>query len=518
MVKYLYITRVRPSTSGAAPAGTARNFNTFIVAEMDAIGSEILPIGYSIPGNSLHKVEVVGSIAYVLNKREPASPWSEINSELISIDLSDPTNPIVLDSVGSPTSYGQNSDNYLDLEIVNERAFVSTYTESDNSIRIKQFDIHDPSNLTYRPASNGGTIVVAGPVTEKPAQLKAFGTWLFCSYETYIYVYNINVNNTQNLSLITSFEVDPNIEITDFVVNDRYVYVLGENINTKNGMLTTVDISDIMNAFTVAIDSRSEITAPGKMTIVGNKIYVSSSQGTSGYSGVDGGISVFEIDGIISSGASISNIKANTIKVNKNAYIGESLDVGNSINVGSGGVYVDEGQGVSIDGKLVVNSEKINFSKLTRVSATHSVNQTIGSNLFVDQLVNLDTINYDNLSEFNTSTSQFTAKNDGTYQFEFYGYLDNGSTSRSLFIGGVTLKDSNGNFYAIDNQSIAGIAGANIVLTTADVVFKGSITIPLLSGEWVEYRILSYAQDSTLTPFNLTLFASSLTANITRIP
>ncbi len=119
-------------------------------------------------------------------------------------------------------------------------------------------------------------------------------------------------------------------------------------------MLATVDISDILNPFTVAIESRGEITAAGKMTMVGNKIYVSTSNGTGSYAATIGGISVFEVDGIVSANADLSMIRSNEIKVFKNAYVGESLEVGNSINVGQGGVYIDRGQGLAVDGPIKV--------------------------------------------------------------------------------------------------------------------------------------------------------------------
>lgn len=352
--KYLYFTRVEPSSPVPPIFPSAHNTSTFIIAEIDSSGTTMRPISYSSPESSLQRVEIVGPIAYVINKREIASPWSTTDSKLISIDISDPTNPVTMDSVGSPSGNGRQDDNYLDLEISGEKAFVSAYAESDNSIRIKQFDIHDPYNLTCVPATNPGTIVVVTGATEKPAQLKAIGTWLFCSYDKDVYVYDTSVTHSQNLALVNSFEVDPNIEITDIIVNDRYLYVLGENKTSKLGMLATVDISDILNPFTVAIDSRSEITAPGKMTMVGNKIYVSTSQGTGTYSATDGGLSIFEVDGFVSSGANIARLKSDEVKITKSAHIGESLEVGNSINVGQGGVYIDRGQGLSVDGQVKI--------------------------------------------------------------------------------------------------------------------------------------------------------------------
>jgi hypothetical protein len=361
--KYLYITKIMPVSAGVLPVGTGEQQTTFIVAEMDSDGANLIPVSLMdfptppVSFRSLQRVEIVGSTAYVINKREPASPWNVNFSSLNSIDITDPTAPVLIDTQTSPTLLGRSDDHYLDLAIFGERAFVSTFSEpyvpfpSDYTIRIKRFDIHDPSNLSHV----GGTVVVNSGVTEKPAQLEIQGTWLFCSYDNDVYIYDINDDNSSSLTFITSLEIDPDIDITDILVNGNYLYVLGEDVTNTIGMLATVDISDIQNPFVVALESRSEITAPGKMTLVGNRIYVATSQGTGLYSTTDGGISVFEIDGILSPAAEISSLRSNVVKVSKNVQIGESLDVGNSVNVGQGGVYIDKGQGLSVDGPIKVN-------------------------------------------------------------------------------------------------------------------------------------------------------------------
>jgi hypothetical protein len=530
--KYLYATRIRPQST-ITLVGTRSLYSTLIIAELDSSGFGLQPIGYwgaasPDPWNPTpiddecyaKKVQVVGSTAYVLTKKQATGDWTATDSYLRAIDVTDPTNPTEVDNVTTTSD-----DNYLDFIVLGERAFISSYDDSSNAINIIKVDVHDPSNLV----AGSSTTVVASGATEKPAPIKAEGQRVYLGYDNKIYAYrsnDLNINSMAGASLISGgFAVDADLRISDIIVNGNYMYVLGENTSTGFGELYTLDITTIATPIVVGFDSRSTLTAPGKMTLVGNKIYATSSQGTGGLSTTDGGISIFELDGLVSPTASISAIKSNEVKITNNLYVGEKLDVGNSINVGSGGVYIDEGAGLAVDGpvkilgELEVLSGNINFSQFSRVSVNQSSSQTITSNLSTFYTVDFNTEDYDTLSEFNLTSNRFTATYDGYYQFEFRSLLrDPVSLQSHIFVNNQTkLVDSDSNDYFLDllwEVAAVDIGGSPVLLErTSQYSISGSKTIYLSAGDWVEVQTQSYALDPTSAAIDMGIYASELTIN-----
>jgi hypothetical protein len=530
--KYLYATRIRPQNT-VSISGTRSIYSTFIVAELDSDGFGIRPIGYWGAASPdpwdptpiddecyAKKVQVVGSTAYVLTKKQATSDWTATDSYLRALDITDPTAPTEVDKVTTVSG-----DNYLDFVVIGERAFISAYNDSSNSIKIIKVDVHDPSNLV----AGASTTVVASGATEKPAPIKAEGQRVYLGYGNKIYVYlsnSLNVSSMATGSLISGgFTVDADLRISDIIVNGNYMYVLGENTSTGFGELYTLDITTIATPVVVGFDSRSTLTAPGKMTLVGNKIYATSSQGTGGLSTTDGGISIFELDGFVSPTASISAIKSNEVKITNNLYVGEKLDVGNSINVGSGGVYIDEGAGLAVDGpvkilgELEVLSGNINFSQFSRVSVNQSSSQTIASDLSTFYTVDFNTEDYDTLSEFNLTSNRFTATYDGYYQFEFRSLLRHATSLQEhiVMVGSTKLVDSDSNSYFLDllwEVAAVDIGGSLALLErTSQYSISGSKTIYLSAGDWVEVQTRSYAQDNTLAVIDMGIYGSELTIN-----
>ncbi len=348
--KYMYVTRVRPQTPALLPTGGI-DYNTLIVAELDSQGSSIRPLGFWGTGSSdeyyARKVQVVGNTAYVLTSKQATTDWTATDSYLHAVDITDPTNPTTLSNVTTSSN-----DIYLDFVVLNERAFISAFDDSANSIKIIKVDVSFPLGLTA--GTTPTTVTASSGASNRPIPIKTDGSRVYLGYHDKIYAYGTNQSNNSALSSLISggFTVDSDLRIADIIVNGNYLYVLGENSISGNGELYTLDISSIATPIVVGFDSRAALTSPGKMTLVGNKIYATSSQGTGGLSTTDGGISIFEIDGIVSPTADISNIKSNELRVSNRVFVGETLDVGNSINVGSGGIYVDQGRGLSSDGPI----------------------------------------------------------------------------------------------------------------------------------------------------------------------
>ena len=521
--KYIFATRIRPQNYIAA-VGTTNIQDTLIIAELDSASLGLRAIGgWGNIGDAdeyyAKKVQVVGNIAYILTRKAITLDWTSTDSYLHAVDITDPTNPVTLDRITTSVNH-----NYLDFTINNERAFISAWDDVLDTIVIITVDIHDPANLTT-PGSYTGTGITTS--VETPAQIKVDGNTLYLGAGAYLVIYRIDHSQSRSLSSIVSTTAvfSPiTYRISDILINGDYVYIAGELSDAH--ILLTFDVTDLATPVFVG-EETSNSGASGKMTLVGNKLYLASSQGTGAYAAIDGGLSEYEIDGITSPSANISTLKSNEIKVSNSLYVGKKLDVGNSINVGSGGVYIDEGVGLAVDGpakilgKLEANGE-VEFGSFSRVSvdgATGLPAQTITSNLFTSNVVDFNTTNYDNLSEFNLTTNRFTATYDGYYQFDFYGVIRNppAAPAPHTFAGGQSsLLDSNSNFYYLNQwTAVAAVdsLGDELVKLGFAYFAGGTRTIFLTAGDWVQVQVGNYSQDFSATVVDLELYRVELTIN-----
>lgn len=515
--KYIFATRIRPQNYAPA-VGTANIEDSLIIAELDSASLGLQAIGgWGDTGDAdeyyAKKVQVVGNIAYILTRKATTTDWTSTDSYLHAVDITDPTNPVTLDRITTSVNH-----NYLDFTINNERAFISAWDDVLETIVIITVDIHDPANLTT-PGSYTGTGITTS--VETPAQIKVNGNTLYLGAGAYLVIYRIDHAQGRSLSgIVSTTPVFSPItyRISDIVINGDYVYIAGELLDANR--LLTFDVTDLAAPVFVG-EETSNSGASGKMTLVGNKLYLASSQGTGLYAAVDGGLSEYEIDGITSPSANISTLKSNEIKVSNSLYVGKKLDVGNSINVGSGGVYIDAGVGLAVDGtakilgKLEANGE-VEFTGFSRVSVDASALQTITSGLFTSEVVDFDATNYDNLSEFNLTTNRFTATYDGYYQFEFYGVLQNTVVPHILNIGQTFLLDSNSNAYYLSMRWTGAVVDG-LSDEFVKLGFKydagGSQTIFLTAGDWVELKVSNYAQDFSATVIDFDLSQAALTIN-----
>ena len=521
--KYIFATRIRPQNYSPA-LGTANIEDSLIIAELDSLGLGLRAIGgWGDTGDAdeyyAKKVQVVGNIAYILTSKATTTDWTSTDSYLHAVDITDPTNPVTLDRITTSVNH-----NYLDFTINNERAFISAWDDVLDTIIIITVDIHDPANLTT-PGSYTGTGITTS--VETPAQIKVNGNTLYLGAGAYLVIYRIDHSQGRSLSSIVSTTAvfSPiTYRISDILINGDYVYIAGELSDAHR--LLTFDVTDLATPVFVG-ENASNSGASGKMTLVGNKLYLASSQGTGLYASVDGGLSEYEIDGIYSPSANISTLKSNEIKVSNNLYVGKKLDVGNSINVGSGGLYVsgpahilgdlevNESAHILVDlevngnahilGDLEVNGN-VNFTNYTKVSVSIPVLTGLTSDpaLLVPEVLNFTATNYDTLSEFNLTTNRFTATNDGYYQFDFYAQLVFSSGLVANGYADFYLEVSNGDVYYISNFYYS-----SSVITTSDDVgaivaqdASGVTTILLTAGQWVEVRCLSSFFDDTYTSDN----------------
>jgi hypothetical protein len=353
--KYVYFTRIKPQNY-LVSQDEARILQTFIIAELDSNGYGMRPVGYFGPTtqaasdnryNNLRRVEVIGSTAYLLSKKESTANWTCSASGLISLDVTSPNSITELNILDAPTS-----DRFLDFAIYRERAFIASFNESSpTQLELKRVDISDPSNLTFGAST---TIVTSSP-TESPARVKIQNDVLYLVYENKLFIYSLNSENSQPLTLISSTIINLNHTLCDIIINDNYAYILGENNITNYGSVFIYNITNNSAPSLISTLSDEKLTAPNRMILQGSKLFITTSHGTGPLSTIDGGIVELSIEGIKSPAANISNIRTNALHVNSNVNIGESLNVGHSLSIGSGGIHIDGGNGISSEGPIKIS-------------------------------------------------------------------------------------------------------------------------------------------------------------------
>jgi len=506
--KYMYLTRIKPQDV-LYTYPQVSILDTFIISELDSNGYGGLAIGMTGESDpelhSLTKVKVIGNTAYLLRKRLTTSDWTQTTSALISMDVTDPTAPTTLDIAAS-----SNKETYFDVDFYGERAYIIKHRDLTGflptHLSIRRIDISNPSSLVQ---ATDTTIITGNSSSLDTATIKVDGDRIYVTHKSKLYVYSNTEKNSIALSAIISggFEIDPNLTITDHIINGRYLYALGEDSSTGYGSIVTIDISDISSPLIVATESNLKITAPGKMVLVGNKIFVSTSNGTGGLSSELPGLSEYEIDGIVSPAANVSSVQSSNIDVSNNLNVGKSLRVGRSVNVGAGGIVTDG----------VIVGTSVNAISHTAIKVTNNaVDQVITSNLVTTYTAQFSTIEYDNLEEFDNSTYKFTAKESGYYQFNFHGALKNVASSYIAIIGSVLLYDSNSNetrLSIIYNGAGTSESLSEYVLDGSRPDMSGSAIIYVAAGDWVQVKYNCYALDQTSTPINMSMYLQELTIN-----
>ncbi|CAB4158483.1 hypothetical protein UFOVP699_13 [uncultured Caudovirales phage] len=333
--KYGYLTRVKPQISNVAPPpNLTEYYSPFIIFELDSNGYNLIKVSPNdntiAAYNNLYQVKVVNGVAFLLSRKRTGGNWSQPKSYLITVDVSDPTQTRELDIYDSASA---TTDIYLTFDVSEEKAVVVSNNSVTGNLDLIVLDVHDTSSIQFI-----SSISETAPVSGFPT-LKIVGRDVFMGSGNTLRYYRFD--DDAQLVPIDSLVVNPTLVITDIIINGRYAYVLGENSTNKKGEFHVVDISDYSLPFVVSTQAKDELTATGKMTLIGNKVFITTSNGTGLLAAQTGGLVELELDSIISQAADLGSIKTDTLKVIGDAYIAKSLDIGQSLSIGSGGLLSD---------------------------------------------------------------------------------------------------------------------------------------------------------------------------------
>jgi len=320
-----------------------------------------------------YRVHVNGSYAWVItNSTTITGPQSSVGTptqaRLTSVTLLDPANPTIADSYEDT----QPGSKYLDFKIADNRAVVLRYTNyidlvtpanSKHQLDLCTFDIFDPTTFSALSLEDATPLgVTSSNYTPQDTQLldsftvnttrteygavDVQGKDIYAVWEGKLYI--IELDSTSTLESTTSLSAEP-VYANDIVVRGRYAYVL-VNYTDSTGAIQVYDISDKTSPLLVSETRNSSLRNSSRFVVQGKNIYVVSTQ-----AGTSARLLTVDLNGIESPGANIGSIRTTDLQVTRNAHINDNLQVKNSINVGPGGIFVDRGEGVYADGRIVTN-------------------------------------------------------------------------------------------------------------------------------------------------------------------
>ena len=370
--KYGVLIRKKPTVSGFLPFGFGALLDSFIVFELDSDipipGSNTIKtvswlgtstdfsqymIGSTFENSTIgqlddaRRVKISGNYAYVMTTNDTYSITG--SSNFIAIDITNPTRPYVSNTYIKRLYESR----HIDFDIKGEVAYILTnrYDGFDYKRSIIKQSIYDPNGLStsFGTITDIGSLIALG-FSEPLGSIKVVGNRIFVTAENNFSIYNDSVAPDVSPTSIASVALPTNHTGYDLEVSGRYVYIYALNSVNNDSTILTYDISDDSNP--VLIEGYQDIAnsrKPSKMTIVGDKIFAISTAD----------IYSVGLKGINSPAASIGNIHSKDIKVSNSVSIAETLQVGRSATIGSGGLWVDKGVGINTDSGIQVSMSSI---------------------------------------------------------------------------------------------------------------------------------------------------------------
>ena len=372
---------------GRVTSGVNQNF---IIGETDSNLNNLLVVSKTEFTEILnaYRVQVHGKYAWVITNDTyrsgpQLSSGSPTFARLTAIDISDPANPIVIDSYVE----SQPGTKYLDFKIFDSKAYVLRYTNyvdvpnpvnSKHKLDLLTFDILDPtafSTLTNE-VWNGTSIVTSdfapmytqnietltpNTTSIEYGSLAIKGQDIYIAWEDSMYIIKVSaslylpypatptVNTLQSTTQLSTTLPTEVIYANDVIVRGRYAYVL-VNYTDSTGAVQVYDITDTTAPILVSETRNASLRNSSRLAINGKNIYIVTTQAGSRVR-----LITLDLNGISSPSATIGSLRTDDIHVIGNAHIKNNLQVKNSLNVGPGGIYVDRGAGISSDGTISIN-------------------------------------------------------------------------------------------------------------------------------------------------------------------
>ena len=200
-----------------------------------------------------------------------------------------------------------------------------------------------------------------------------------------------------SLGAISTYQYTTSSQVRSFDIkcNGESIYVLYGIGNSGYTSPVTTEVAKI-NTTSVSFPYtvwNQEMTENGgaRMCVLGNNLYINCLESK-------GNILVpIELDGVNSDHGRISSLRSDNLTVTNSLNVGENAKINDSLNVGAGGIYVDQGRGIQVDGP---------------VGSTGDI--TSSGDISADNISSTDTISAGTSLSAGTSVSAGTSLSAGT--------------------------------------------------------------------------------------------------------
>jgi hypothetical protein len=193
------------------------------VLQISSTGGGIADISNALPnpltGYEFWDVRVQGDVAYIAGGSDG----------LITVDVSNPANPVVLDSHTQGTM-----PFYRKLDIQGNRAYIANYNLDPTWRGLLVYDITDPQDIKFL-GHNSKTYAL---------DVDAYGDVCFVADGPWVYV--INVSDPYN-PLSLDFWADPGNNVTSVWVQGPHLYAVAYGTTSPDTDILVFDISDLSN-------------------------------------------------------------------------------------------------------------------------------------------------------------------------------------------------------------------------------------------------------------------------------
>lgn len=384
--KYGIFVRRQPDiVSTAPPLGETRRYDTFFVFELDSDHpnpdtppkiKQVSYMGYSseftnlMTGSvyqsdnaalndilkDLRRVKISGSWAFcITTDRNPLPGTAE--SYLLAVDITNPARPYINSTYirTSPSVY------HIDFDIQGEMAYTLSVDYNDPAdlrLKIEKTSIFEPTTLSTHSYSATEYIESYGlslfPPDQFKGAIKVHGTRIYAVYNNTLYIYKTDLDPTAGFTLISKTDVsDTDYYLRDIEISNQYAYILCTRGASKEESGTIIfDLTDEANPYEVDKTSLapSLYAHASRLAMSGNRLFAAAGSTKGGSN-----ILTSELGGVKVPAGKIGHLNSKDIKVSSNVSIGETLQVGRSATIGSGGLWVDTGEGVNVSGTVKSN-------------------------------------------------------------------------------------------------------------------------------------------------------------------
>ncbi|MEI7480001.1 MAG: hypothetical protein WCJ59_00005, partial [bacterium] len=243
-----------------------------------------------LPGNGV-STAVSGHYMYV----------SYINNNFGVIDISDPRKPFL-----ATTSTGILSASAQSMHIIGKYLYASETTYNTNLLTI--VDISNPLTPVEVKTVTGAGFNPAGASTVSDG-------YAYIVEDNTLYV--IDVSNPSTASVVKTLSV---AGVNDLAVSGKYLYAAGNN------SLYIIDISNPLNL--TLVKTVYSLTGANNVNLSGHYVYVTG----------NGTLYIIDIQGIETNALFTSSLTTGNLQILNNAMSQGSLSIGTSLTVGEGGI------------------------------------------------------------------------------------------------------------------------------------------------------------------------------------